>query len=106
MTVACRPDQRRTRLCGRSLSWVGERGLRAQMYPGDANALSTKSAATVLACDDNWDWIADHATAVAEPVDSATVGSRGWPGCSARVSQELLRATSASTEVRLTCPAG
>ncbi len=39
------------------------------MYPDDAVALPTRCAATVLACDEDWEWIASHA-AIAAAVDA------------------------------------
>lgn len=49
--------------------WVS--GVFADMYPDDAVELPTRYAATVLACDADWEWIAEHAAAVAAAVDDA-----------------------------------
>ncbi|MBA4026430.1 MAG: hypothetical protein C0482_29155 [Gordonia sp.] len=49
--------------------WVS--GVFTDMYPDDAVALPTRCAATVLACDEDWGWIADHCVAVAAAVDEA-----------------------------------
>ncbi|PXW27014.1 UNVERIFIED_CONTAM: hypothetical protein DES50_11484 [Williamsia faeni] len=49
----------------------------AQMYPDDALALPTQSAVTVLACDDDWEWIAHHAAAVAGAVDGVCTAVSG-----------------------------
>ncbi|OZG28882.1 hypothetical protein BH683_012415 [Williamsia sp. 1138] len=43
----------------------------ADMYPDDATVLPIVSTATVLARDEDWEWIADHAAAVAAAVDEA-----------------------------------
>ncbi|ORM38163.1 MULTISPECIES: hypothetical protein [Williamsia] len=49
--------------------WVG--AVFTDMYPDDAVDLPTGCAATVLACDEDWQWIADHAAAVAAAVEQA-----------------------------------
>lgn len=67
--------------------WVGT--VFAGLYPDDAIALNTDSTATVLACDDDWDWIALNTAAVVETVDYALslvcrVGKGQWVVCTAR----------------------
>lgn len=39
------------------------------MYPDDAVALPTRCAATMLACDEDWDWIDHNNAAIAAAVD-------------------------------------
>lgn len=41
------------------------------MYPGDAIEVPCRCAATVLACDEDWEWIAGHDAAIAAAVDEA-----------------------------------
>lgn len=53
------------------------------MYPDDAIAVPTTRAATVLACDEDWEWIAEQAAAVAHAIDDAvsavaTAGVGEW----------------------------
>lgn len=49
----------------------------ADMYPDDVVALPTRCAATVLAVDADWEWIAVHAAAVAGAVDDACTAVLG-----------------------------
>lgn len=49
----------------------------ADMYPDDVVALPTRCAATVLAVDADWEWIAEHAGAVAGAVDDACTAVLG-----------------------------
>jgi hypothetical protein len=41
----------------------------ADMYPGDTVIWSAEDAPTVLASDDEWDWITEHLSVVADAVD-------------------------------------
>lgn len=82
--------------------WVGA-GF-AEMYPDDAIVLPTEHTATLLASDDDWDWIADHPAVVARVVDhlcfaSAEAGPGRWvvaTGAVGRDDFELCSSTSFS----------
>ncbi|MBA4025326.1 MAG: hypothetical protein C0482_23470 [Gordonia sp.] len=47
--------------------WVGT--VFADLYPDDAIELDTDAAVTVLACDDDWDWIAQHTGVVVDAIE-------------------------------------
>jgi hypothetical protein len=61
----------------------------ADLYPDDAIELATDSAATVLACDEDWDWIAQHTRVVVDAIEHALslivrAGEGQWVVCAGR----------------------
>lgn len=82
MTVAVDPiSAALVCVAGPCPGWVS--AVFADMYPDDAIALPTRSVATVLACDEDWEWIASHGVAIAAAVGAvchavADAGAGEW----------------------------
>ena len=78
---------------GQRPDWVS--AVFVDMYPDDTIVVPTAHAATVLACDEDWAWIAVHAAVVAGAVDGACsalagAGAGEWVICRCIVDGHVL----------------
>lgn len=84
----------------------------AEVYPDDAVALPIRCAATVLARDEDWQWIAEHAAVIAGAVEDACTAVSGayagtWiVGRGSTEGQAFLVCTAANTVGSAACGVG